>query len=137
MPKKTQSVDEFVEAMNAPDTELIGEIRKEIARSSPGLVEGIKWNAPSYSFKGNDIITFNFRSSVPAALIFHTGPKGKDTHTGKRLFTDSSPLGEWAADKRFVVKVQNSEWLKQNKAPLSDLIKRWVSFAETNFEYKD
>jgi hypothetical protein len=61
------------------------------------VVAGIKWNAPSYSLDGNDIITFNFRNFGSVALIFHTGPKGKDTHSGKPLFGGYAGIVEWVA----------------------------------------
>ncbi len=100
------------------------------------MVEGIKWNAPSYSVDGNDIITFNFRNFGSVALIFHTGPKGKDTHTGKPLFSGFEGIVEWVADKRFVVRIVSTDWLEQNKGLLSELIQKWMFFSGESFEYE-
>lgn len=137
MAKVQTSVDEFLKNLESPETALINQTRNEITNASTKLVEGIKWNAPSYSISGNDIITFNFRNFGNVALIFHTGPKGKDTHTGKTLFTGSPGIIEWVADKRFVLKIEGTDWLDENKAMLSGLIKKWIVFAERGFEYMD
>jgi hypothetical protein len=135
MAKVQLSVDEFLNNLNIPELALINQTRKEITKASARLVEGIKWNAPSYSIDGNDIITFNFRNFGSVALIFHTGPKGKDTHTGKPLFDGYEGIVEWVADKRFVVRIESAEWLDENKDTLSELIKKWVGFAGRGFEY--
>lgn len=136
MPKARPSVDEFLKDLGSPDLALINQSRKEITKASARLVEGIKWNAPSYSLDGNDIITFNFRNFGSVALIFHTGPKGKDTHTGKPLFSGHEGIVEWVADKRFVVRIVSTDWLEQNKGVLSELLKKWIFFAGKSFEYE-
>ncbi len=135
MPKVQPSVEEFLKELNSPDLALINQTRKEIAKASARLVEGIKWNAPSYSLDGNDIITFNFRNFGSVALIFHTGPEGKDTHTGKSLFGGYEGVVEWVADKRFVVRIGSAEWLDENEDTLAEMIKKWVGFAVRGFEY--
>lgn len=35
------------------------------------------------------------------APVFHTGPKGKDTHTGKPQLPGPTDMLGWVADKRF------------------------------------
>lgn len=86
MSKRKISVEEFMNEIDQPNKVLINLIRNIIINTSTQLVEGIKWNAPSYSFNSNDIITFNFKTFGNVSLIFHTGPKGKDTHSGVHLF---------------------------------------------------
>jgi uncharacterized protein YdeI (YjbR/CyaY-like superfamily) len=135
MPKSHPSVDEFLNDLHTPDLALINKTRKEIAKASDKLVEGIKWNAPSYSLDGNDIITFNFRNFGSVALIFHTGPKGKDTHTGKPLFAGYEGVVEWVADKRVVVRIGSAEWLDEHRDMLSALIRTWIEAAERGFKY--
>ncbi|OHD20739.1 MAG: hypothetical protein A2Y38_25440 [Spirochaetes bacterium GWB1_59_5] len=134
MAKVYTSVDEFLKDLESPEIALIHQIRKEITNASPRLVEDLKWNAPSYSLNGNDIITFNFRNFENVALVFHTGPKGKDTHTGTPLFNGYKEILEWVADKRFVLRIENAGWLDENKATLSALVKKWIGLAEHGFE---
>jgi uncharacterized protein YdhG (YjbR/CyaY superfamily) len=37
----------------------------------PDIIEEIKWNAPSYSFKGNYLVTFNLHAKQHVHLVFH------------------------------------------------------------------
>ena len=134
MKAKRQSVDEFVADLAHPQAELIDAIRAQIKSASPTLVEGIKWNAPSYALRGNDIITFNLRNYGCVALIFHTGPKGKDTHTHTTLFTDESGLLEWVADKRAVLRIRDNETLERHSATIAQLIRTWVAHADNGFK---
>jgi hypothetical protein len=95
----------------------------------------VKWNAPSYALDGNDIITFNFRSYGPVSLIFHTGPKGKDTKTGHHLFEDASGLIEWVADKRFVLKVGDGRFLHTHAPEITHLVQTWAAYGRKNVEF--
>lgn len=133
MSPKTPSVSDLLAALAHPQGELIDRIRKLVLSSGPELVEGVKWNAPSYSLEGNDIITFNFRSFEGVALIFHTGPKGKDTHTGTRMFEGGSRAITWLADKRFAITLADSGTLDAHAAEIAQLVNQWVGFAKKGF----
>lgn len=134
MSPKAQSVPDFLAALAHPQTALINQIRELVAEAGPELVEGIKWNAPSYALAGNDIITFNFRTFTSVALIFHTGPKGKDTHTGTKMFDDGFSLIQWLADKRFVIAITDAGYLESHRADLVATIERWIDHAKKGFQ---
>lgn len=134
MKTKKQSVDNFVTGLAHPQTELIHSIRDLVKNASPSLIEGIKWNAPSYALNGNDIITFNFRNYGGVALIFHTGPKGKDTHSGSPLFTDETGLLEWVADKRAVVRIKDQKTFAESSMKIKGIIQTWVDYASNDFK---
>ena len=131
---KAQTVEQLLSLLDHPDVALVNQVRRLINEVAPSLTEGIKWNAPSYALNGNDIITFNFRNYGPISLIFHTGPKGKDTKTGQRLFEDASGLIEWVADKRFVFKVADGRFLQAHTAEIIQLIQTWVTYGTNKFE---
>lgn len=131
---KAQTVEQLLSLLDHPDIDLINQMRRLINEAAPDLAEGVKWNAPSYALNGNDIITFNFRNYGSVSLIFHTGPKGKDTKTGQHLFEDASGLAEWVADKRFVLKVANGRFLQTHAADITQLIQTWVAYGANKFE---
>lgn len=133
MAKKQPSVDDFILELASPQTELIHAVRELIKSASPELREGIKWNAPSYSLDGNDIITFNFRTFASLSLIFHTGPKGKDTHTGIHLFELDPSLERWVADKRLVLELPDATFLASHGEAISSLVQTWVDHARGGF----
>lgn len=132
---KAQTVEQLLSSLEHPQVDLINELRTLIRQAEPALAEGVKWNAPSYALGGNDIITFNFRNYGAVALIFHTGPKGKDTKTGHRLFADRTGLIEWVADKRFVVKVADGRFLHDHATEIISLVQTWVAFARRSFDH--
>ena len=132
---KGQTVEQWLSLLDHPEVDLINQVRTLIKHAESALVEGVKWNAPSYALDGNDIITFNFRSYGPVSLIFHTGPKGKDTKTGQRLFEDASGLIEWVADKRFVLKVGDGRFLQTHAAEITRLVQTWAAYGRKNFEF--
>ena len=134
MKTKNQSVESFITELAHPETDLINAIRHLVKDSSPTLVEGIKWKAPSYALNGNDIITFNFRNYEGVSLIFHTGPKGKDTHSGVNLFTDESGMLEWVADKRAVLRIKDQKNLEENSIKIRQIIHTWVEYANNDFK---
>lgn len=132
---KAQTVEQLLTLLEHSQVDLINEVRAVIKHAEPALVEGVKWNAPSYALDGNDIITFNFRNYGAVALIFHTGPKGKDSKTGQRLFEDASGLVEWVADKRFVLKVADGRFLHDHATEITNLVQIWVAFGRRSFNY--
>lgn len=133
MSPKAPSVPDFLAALAHPQTALINQVRSMVVEAAPELVEGIKWNAPSYALAGNDIITFNFRQFGGVALIFHTGPKGKDTHTGTKMFEGGFSLIQWLADKRFVIPIADEGFLESHRDELAATVQRWVGHARAGF----
>lgn len=131
---KKQTVEACLSKLNHPQTALINTIRQTIQAAAPELTEGVKWNAPSYALNGNDIITFNFRQAEAIALIFHTGPKGKDTQTGQRLFEETPPQLKWLADKRCLFSIQDPADWKASEQALRQLVQTWLRFAQAQFE---
>lgn len=134
MVKNKQDVNEFVTSLNHPQEKIIQLMRELIKRSASELVEGIKWNSPSYSLDGNDIITFNFHYKGFISLVFHTGPKGKDTHTRKQLFIDEMNHLEWVADKRAILKISSIEELESMEKDIEKIIDKWVQKAKVSFQ---
>ena len=130
---KQVSVDSFIAGLNHPLSKEIQALRSIIGSASAELMEGIKWNAPSYALAGNDIITFNFRYPEYVAIIFHTGPKGKDSQTGQPLFVDGSGRIEWLADKRAMVKFNSLNQIESSRDWLVGLVRQWTTFAQQGF----
>lgn len=127
-------VESFLDALGHAQRDLIDKIRKVVSASDSELVEGIKWNAPSYSLNFNDIITFNFRNYGTISLIFHTGPKGKDTHTGKKILNDDSGRLLWLADKRFALRIDSSISIDDQADFISIKVKEWTALARIGFD---
>ena len=65
------SVDLFMEKLDHPLKAEIEELRKIIKRINGDILEEIKWNAPSYRYRGNYLVTFNLRDTKRIHLVFH------------------------------------------------------------------
>jgi hypothetical protein len=107
-----------------PEVELL---RSILLSTAPDLIEGIKWNAPSYSRGGRDIITFNLRAKDQVRLIFHCGAKA--TKLSGPLVADDAGLLEWAGHDRGIATFSSSAEIRKKRSALAGLIGRWLEAA--------
>ena len=101
-------------------------VRKLILASDKNITEHIKWNAPSFCYKGDDRITFNLHGKDFFRLIFHCGAKVKDNKQKSRLFEDPTALLDWITNDRAIVKFTDMEDVKLKKTALITIIHTWL-----------
>ena len=68
---RTDKVDEFMENLNHPFKAEVEAMREIIKGVDKNIVEEIKWKAPSFSYKGDYLVTFNLRDPNRIHLVFH------------------------------------------------------------------
>lgn len=64
-------VDEYMTGLDHPlkaETEML---RATIKGVRPDITEQVKWNAPSFSYRGEYLVTFNLRKPEHVHLVFH------------------------------------------------------------------
>jgi uncharacterized protein YdhG (YjbR/CyaY superfamily) len=66
-----KTVDELLDATKHPLMKEIQAVRKIIKDVNPDITEEWKWNAPSFSYKDNYLVTFNLRMNDKVHLVFH------------------------------------------------------------------
>lgn len=64
-------VKAFMSNLNHPLKAEIEAVRIIIKKTNTAIGERIKWNAPSYYYKGVDMVTFNPRATEHVHLVFH------------------------------------------------------------------
>jgi uncharacterized protein YdhG (YjbR/CyaY superfamily) len=69
--KKSENVDEFMEKLDNPLKAEVQVIRDIIKHINPLIAEEIKWSAPSFSYQGNYLVTFNLWERKKIHLVFH------------------------------------------------------------------
>ena len=69
--KKNENVDDFMEKLDHPLKAEVQVVRSIIKHTNALITEEIKWNAPSFSYQGNYLVTFNLRESKRIHLVFH------------------------------------------------------------------
>jgi uncharacterized protein YdhG (YjbR/CyaY superfamily) len=71
LPDRTEQLDEFMERLDHPFKAEVQMIREIIKNVNPQITEQIKWNAPSFSYKGESLVTFNLWEKKRVHLVFH------------------------------------------------------------------
>ena len=67
----SQQVDEFMDKLDHPFKAEVQMIREIIKNVNKDITEQIKWKAPSFSYKGEYLVTFNLWEKQKIHLIFH------------------------------------------------------------------
>jgi uncharacterized protein YdhG (YjbR/CyaY superfamily) len=68
---RTDKVDEFLENLSHPLKAEVEAIRSVIKGVNKDINEEVKWNAPSFNYKGEYLVTFNLREEKYIHLVFH------------------------------------------------------------------
>jgi len=64
-------VNEFMEQLDHPLKDEVQLIRAIIMNVNKDITEQIKWKAPSFSYQGEYLVTFNLRDQQKIHLVFH------------------------------------------------------------------
>ena len=114
---RTDKVDEFLENLSHPLKAEVEAVRSIIKGVSKDIHEEVKWNAPSFNYKGEYLVTFNLRETKRIHLVFHNPQIAK---------VKNDLLEGDYVDRRMVYFV-NMKDIKTNKSllekALKDLIK--------------
>src|SRR5215471_19423738 len=68
---QTAKVDEFLGKLDHPFKAEVQAIREIIKGVNTHITEQIKWNAPSFSYKGEYLVTFNLHATHQVHPVFH------------------------------------------------------------------
>ena len=121
---KPTSVSTFLAALKHGRKSEVEFLRAAVLNSDPAISEQIKWNAPSFCWRGEDRVTMRLQPNDRIQLIFHRGVKPKETQGFK--FEDPTGLIEWATVDRGVVTISDKSMLSKRMMELVALIKDWM-----------
>ena len=115
-------VDGFLAALDHPHKDVILAGRS-IILNTPGVTEGIKWNAPS--FRATEwFATFHLRAKTGVMVILHLGAKVKE---GDGISVeDPEELLTWLGKDRASVTFTDVVDVQTKRSAFSDLSRRWV-----------
>jgi uncharacterized protein YdhG (YjbR/CyaY superfamily) len=68
---RTDKVDEFLRGLRHPLKAEVEAVRSIIKGVDKDVNEEVKWNAPSFNYKGEYLVTFNLRDTKRIHLVFH------------------------------------------------------------------
>lgn len=117
-------VEAFMDRLQHPLRKEIDAVRAIIRAADGELTEGIKWNAPSFSHRGEDRITFNLHGQSSFRLVFHCGARARPLQ--QQLFKDTTGLLTWAAPDRAVATFTGMDDVAAKRAALLDTVRTWL-----------
>ena len=118
MPRQPE-VDAWFERYDNPMKDVVQRMREIILDADPRVDECIKWQAPTFTYKGN-IASFFPKSKQHASLMFHQGAKIPGTFS--RL--------EGGGDTGRYLKVTDLHDAEAVKAELESVVRAWCDWRD-------
>lgn len=126
------AIDNFIQQLEMPLAALVQCIRRVILDTDPIIGEQIKWNAPSFFYRGNmlhfdpksykrDMIVLNLRQKDHVLLIFPTGAK---VANGRGILEGNYQ------DGRRMVTIESLTELHTKKEALQLVINEWLQLVD-------
>lgn len=115
MTNRNPDVDSWLVSYDNPQRELVARVRAAILDADPAVSEAIKWQAPTFMFRGN-IASFFPKSRKTVTLMFHTGASIADP--------DGLLEGDGAVSR--VARFADDDDFSAKRSALETLIRAWV-----------
>ena len=119
--KKATNVNEFMDNLDHPLKAEVQVLRDIIKSADQNIFEEIKWKAPSFSYLGNYLVTFNLRDRKRVHLVFHNPDISK---------VKSNLLEGDYVDRRMAY-FTNMEEIESKKTALKSVLKDLIKFQKT------
>ncbi len=120
------AVQAYMRELDHPLKTDIAAVRAIILAVSPRIMEGIKWNVPSFRTQSDWFATFNVRARDSVQLIFHTGAKAKESAVNGLNVADPEGLAKWLAKDRCLVTLDAGSELKSRRAAFQLFVRAWI-----------
>jgi uncharacterized protein YdhG (YjbR/CyaY superfamily) len=118
MPKQKE-VEEWFKDYDNPMKPVVIKIREIILNSDSRIDECIKWQAPTFTYKGN-LASFFPKSKKHASLMFHQGA----------LIPGSHDLLEGDGKSGRSMKITSVEDAEKNKEAIENIVKAWCDWKD-------
>ena len=117
---RTDSVDEFMANLDHPFKAEIQVLRDVIKGVNKGIVEEIKWKAPSFSYKREYLVTFNLWEKERIHLVFHNS----------KIPEVKSPLLDGNYKDRRMMYFTDMDDIQTKKTALEKILKQLIKLNE-------
>lgn len=112
-------VEKWLKDQKHPRRKQINRVREIILSADPKIEECIKWNSPTFLYKGN-MASFFMNATSMVSLMFH---KGALLPNEGGLLTGDSKLGR-------VARFDDMEDIESKREALVSLVHEWVAFKD-------
>ena len=120
----TKKVDEFMEGLDHPFKVEVQTIRDIIKSVNKDITEEVKWKAPSFSYNGAYLVTFNLWERGHIHLVFHN----------PQISKVKSGLLEGDYDHRRMAHFSDENDVKAKKALLEKVLKDLIKLQKKETE---
>lgn len=122
------TVEEFFAGISHPLTPTLRAVCAAILSASPAVVEGVKWNAPSFHVGEQYFATANIhargKTGETVLLVLHRGAKAKP---GRVKVDDPEGLIEWLAADRGTVRFHSEVEVRLRASALQAVVRQWIT----------
>ncbi len=115
MENRNPEVDEYLEKKAHPMIAEIQKVREIILNVSPHISETIKWQSPTFIYKGN-MASYFMNAKKHVSLMFHKGV----------MINDRSGLLQGDGKEGRTAKFADMEAIKHQKSKLEAVVKEWI-----------
>ncbi len=112
-------VNAWFERYDNPMKPVVLRIREIVLEADPRITETVKWQAPTFTYKGN-LASFYPKSRQHASLLFHLGAKIPGEH----------PRLEGTGDTSRVMKIRSLDEVEAARTELAAIVKAWCDWRE-------
>ena len=114
-----QEVDDWMAAYDNPQKALVQAVRQAILAADARIDECIKWQAPTFTYKGN-LASFFPKAKKHASLMFHKGA----------LIPGDFPSLEGDGKEARSMRFSDLADLEKKRAELGALVKAWCELQD-------
>jgi uncharacterized protein YdhG (YjbR/CyaY superfamily) len=118
---RSKEVDAWLEHYDNPMKDVVQRIRTIILAADPRIDECIKWQAPTFTYRGN-LASFYPKSKAHASLMFHLGAKIPGHH----------PRLEGSGGTSRVMKISSVAEANGAKGDLKRLVEAWCVWRDAS-----
>jgi hypothetical protein len=112
---KNPQVDAYLKKKAHPMNAGINRVREIILNTHPGIEETIKWNSPTFLYKGN-MASYFMNARAHVSLMFHKGA----------TIRDKSGLLQGDGKEGRVAKFSSLKEIESRKKDLEAVVKEWI-----------
>ena len=121
------SVDAYLRDQPAERQTAINVLRGTVLGARHGVTEIVKWNSPSYVYKGEDRITVNATAKEAVRLIFHAGVETAEDKQAAPTFTgDPDGLLRWHSNIRASLLVKDAAEAEAKREAIAAVVGNWL-----------
>jgi hypothetical protein len=110
----TADVDAWFEAKQHSQLQLMRAVRGVILGADPRISESIKWQTPTFAYKGN-IVSINPTAKAYVSLLFHRGATISGDH----------PILEGGGDVARYARIDSAADLAARRQELAAVVRAW------------